>query len=218
MNKLLALDQCIIQTLARVKFATRDQLAYFCKAKPITVFTRLVVLEGGGLISADKHHRPNIWTIKRLAAKIMHQPMPAGRRRASWSVMSHACHVNEVEILLDRSKDSKGFRIISDRRILWGRGLNPGHGEHGGIDEAKTAYLVLIDDYSMPPERIAHSWEREHHPPRKFFSGNRALSWSKIVNRFIVATTDDLRAEQHAIWIERHKIPASVITIKPLWR
>jgi hypothetical protein len=199
-----------------VKFATREQLAYWCKSPSITVFRRLTTLEKAQLVSSDKHNRPNIWTIKNLAASVLLSSTPSGGRRSSWSVMAHACHANEVEIMLDGAKDSKGFRFL-DRATLFKRGLNPGHGEHGGTDDAKRAYLVLLDDYMMKPERIGHTWTRAHHPPRKFFDGNRQLSWSKIVNHFIVATTDEFRAAQHAAWLERHEIPARVITIKALW-
>ena len=214
--KLSERDSCLIQTLARLKFATREQLAYWCSIPSITVFRRLTYLQSAKLIDSDANHRPTIWTVKNLAASVMLTSLPSGGRRSSWSVMAHACHRNAVEILLNEAKDSKGFRFL-DRQFFWKRGLNPGHGEHGGIDDAKRAYLVLLDDYLMKPERISHTWERPHHPPRKFISGNRSVSWSKIVNHYIVATTDEFRAAQHAAWIERHEIPARVITIKPLW-
>ncbi len=216
-NLQLPLEQKIITVLSRLQFATRDQIAYWCETKPITVFVRLTALEKQGLVASDKANKPNIWRVKNIAAKIMQTTVPSGGRPASWSVMAHACHRNEVEILLARKKESAGFRFL-DRVYLWKRGLNPGHGEHAGVDAAKQAYLVLIDDYYMKPERIAHTWERVHHPPKKVFAGNRALTWSKIVHKFIVVSNDAFRAEQHAAWIKKHKIPATVMTIKNLWR
>lgn len=216
MMKLSERDACLIKTLARLKFATREHLAYWCNIPSITVFRRLAFLQDAKLVDSDAHQRPTIWTVKNLAAAVMLTSLPSGGRRASWSVMAHACHRNEVEILLNKSKDSKGFHFL-DRQSFWKLGLNPGHGEHGGQDAAKRAYLVLLDDYLMKPERIGHTWERAHHPPKRAFSGGRPGTWSKIVNYFIVATTDEFRAEKHAAWIERHKIPARVITIKPLW-
>ena len=209
-------DKCLLQTLSRLKFATRSHLAYWCKVHVSTILRRLRALQSAGLVTSDENQDPAIWTIKNLAASVLLTSLPSGGRRASWSVMAHACHANEVEIMLDGAKDSKGFRFL-DRATLFKRGLNPGHGEHGGIDEAKRAYLILLDDYMMKPERIGHTWTRAHHPPRKFFDGNRQLSWSKIVNHFIVATTDEFRAAQHAAWLERHEIPARVITIRSLW-
>lgn len=216
MMRLLDVDKCLLEHLARLKFSTREQLSYWCESPAKTVFRRLAALEEAHLVSSDKQNRPFIWTIKNLAAAIMLTTTPAGGRRASWPAMSHACHANEVEIKLNKAPDSKGFHFV-DRVTLFKRGLNPGHAEHGGIDDEKKAYLVLVDDYMMKPDHIGHSWERAHHPPREFFSGNRAFTWSKIVNRYIVATTDELRAAKHTAWIMRHEIPARVIIIKPLW-
>jgi len=210
-------DKCLLQTLARLKFATRAHLAFWCDVHVSTILRRLRVLQKAGMIVANENREPMIWSIKNLAAKLMLISPPSGGRRASWSAMSHACHANEVEIMLNTAKDSKGFCFINKIKLLE-RGLHPGFGEHGGRDDANKDYLILVDDYMMKPERIGHTWTRIHHPPRKFFDGNRQLSWSKIVNHFIVATTDEFRAEQHAAWIERHEIPARVITIKPLWR
>jgi hypothetical protein len=217
MNHLNKTDQCLLKTLSRVKFATLSQLAFFCNVHLSTILRRLRVLKDAGIVASDENREPIIWTIKNLGARIAGTSLPCGGRHAGWPVKSHACHRNEVEIMLHAAKDSMGFRFI-DRTTLFKRGLHPGKGEHGGIDDAKHAYLILLDDYMMKPERISHTWERPHQPPRKFYSGHRNVTWNKVVNYFIVATTDEFRAEQHATWIEKHAIPAKVITIKPLWR
>jgi len=216
MIKLSTIDQCLISTLTRLKFATREQLAYWCKTPSVTIFKHLATLEEARLVAAHRHRRPAIWKIKPLAAALMLTSRPSGGRQSSLSVMTHACHTNEVEIMLNKDPDSKGFRFM-EQTELFKRGLNPAHGEHVGVDDAKKAYLVLLDDYTMKPERIGHAFARAHHPPRQLFSGNRNLKYSQIVNYYIVATTDEFRAAQHATWIKRHEIPARVITIKPLW-
>jgi hypothetical protein len=215
--KLHPTDTCLLQTLCRLRFATREQLSYWCGRHPARVSHRLLNLQKLGLVSSEEYNRPTIWTVKPRAAALMQTTLPSGKRHSSWSAMSHACHRNEVEMLLNAKEESAGFRFLLELPFFWKRGLNPAFGEHSGEDKEKRAYLVLLDDYLMKPDRIGRTWERAHHPPRKYFSGNRAWSWSKIVNHFIVATTDEFRAERHMAWTLRHSVPAQVITIKSLW-
>ena len=209
-------DRCLLKSLARVKFATRTQLAHWCGVHPSSASKRLIRMESANMITSDDHQQPTIWSIKHSAAALMLTSMPAGGRRASWSVMAHTCHRNAVEILLGAENATQGFRFL-ERQFFWRRGLNPAHGENGGVDQDKRAYLVLLDDYLMKPDRIGHTWARAHKPPRQYFDGHRNITWSEIVNHYLVVTTDEVRAEQHAAWIERHTIPARVLTIKPLW-
>lgn len=210
------LDRCLLKTLARVKFATPAQLAYWCNAHRTSIQRRLARMESEDMVVAHTHQQPTIWALKHSAAALMQTRLPAGGRRASWSVMAHTCHKNAVEIQLGEEEGTRGFRFL-DRAFFWKHGLNPAHGENGGVDQAKRAYLVLLDDYRMQPQRIGHTWVREHKPPRQFFSGHRNVAWSEIVHQYLVVTTDSVRAEQHQSWIERHTIPARVLTIRPLW-
>lgn len=211
------LDKLILQNLSRVRFATRSQLAYWCVEHVSNISNRLILLEKAKIVTGETHTRPTIWSITPLGASLMLTSPPSGGRRSSWTVMSHVCHRNAVEILLAAEKESAGFHFL-DHQYLVTRGLNPAFGEHCGTDNEGRIYLVLIDDYLMKSSRIAHTWNRVHHPPRKYFSGNRVFTWPQFVNYFIVATTDELRAEKHQAWIEKNVIPARVIVIKPLWR
>lgn len=206
----------LLNMLARVKFATREQLACYSGIPYRSALRYLLALQSEGLVACEDDCRPAIWILKPSGAAVVATNAPSGGRTASMSVMTHACHRNAVEMLLSNKNDSPGFRFL-DTVFLWKKGLNPAFGEHCGVDDNKKAYLVVLDDYRMKPERIAKAWERMHKPPRKYFSGNRCQKWRQIVHYYIVATTDELRARKHQIWIDRHDIPVSVLTIKPLW-
>ena len=216
MAELDAVDQCLLNQLARTKFATRAQLCYWCKMHETTIFRHLVKLEDTGMISSDTHQEPNIWMIERPGAAMMLNKMPSGGRESSWSVMAHGCHRNEVEILLESKEESRGFKFL-DKQAFWKLGLNPAHGENAGVDANKKAYLVLLDDYNMMPNRIGHTWERTHKPPAAHYAGNRNKQWNQFVQTYIVATTNAVREEQYKRYLKQFAIPASVLKINQLW-
>lgn len=209
-------DQCLLTHLARAKFATRAQLCSWCVAHDTTIFRHLVKLEDQGLISSEANQEPNIWMLERPGAALMLTKMPSGGRRPSWSVLSHGCHRNAVEIYLDVQPESRGFRFL-DKQTFWKMGLNPAHGENPGRDTNNKAYLVLLDDYGMMPNRIRHTWEREHKPPLAHFDGKRAMQWRQFVNVFIVATTSPLRARQYQQYVKQFAIPATILKIEAIW-
>ena len=215
--ELSEVDQCLLQQLARCKFATREQLCHWCdKSHKTTILRHLMKLEDIGLISADAHQEPNIWKIERQGAALMLEKMPSGGRPPSWSVMAHGCHRNAVEILLDTQAESRGFRFL-DKQAFWKMGLNPAHGENPGVDASNKAYLVLLDDYGMMPNRIRHTWERRHKPSLSHFEGNRVMQWKQFVNAFIVATTNPIRAEQYEKYVKQFAIPATILKIESIW-
>lgn len=214
------LDNRIMLELARVKYATCEQLSFYCCAPRRTVHYHLVRLQKAGLIlfalSSPVRGTTSVWSITYRCATAMHTKLPSGGRRSNWPVIKQACHRNEVEIMLASKPETKGFHFVLERQLFWKNGLNPAFGEHGAKDDAHKSYFVLIDDYFMKSNRIGHAWERRHRPPRKYFR-DRGRLWSNTVNVFYVVTTDSKRANLHTAWIKKHAIPASVLMIKPLW-
>jgi len=211
---LIEVDHQVLQQLGRLRFATAHQLAYWCDVHATTVTRRLNSMLDDGLVSAHRHSRPAIWYLSYAGARVIQQPTPTGRRQPSWSVMAHACHTNETEIVLRQSHAD--FRFM-DRVALFKQGFNPAHGEHAGVDRNKVSYFVLIDDYAMTSDRIEHSWQRRHVPQRKYWSDPAGRAWQEVVNKYCVVTTDAYRAPLHQTYVRKNHVPADVMTIKGLW-
>lgn len=215
-RRLNDLDHELLRQLARLRFATREQLAYWCKVHPATVSQRLQLLTEDGLVNGERQTSPAIWRMTFAGSTLLQVPMPAGRRQASWSVMAHTCHANQAEITL-RDSVYSGFRLL-DRLTLLRQGFNPAHGEHAGVDEKKVSYFVLLDDYAMQPERIGRSWRRRHAPNPKYWPDNTGKVWSEWVNNFVVITTDPERVTTHQQFATKNGLPADVLQMRHLWR
>jgi hypothetical protein len=213
-RQLIELDQRLLEYLGRARYATREQLAAWCEVHPATVSRRLQKLATLDLVAVERQTVPAIWA---LALARVALPNRAGRRRpsVSWSVMSHACHANEAELAL-RCRHP-GFRLL-DRLTLLRHGFNPAHGEHAGVDTARAAFFVLLDDYRMPCERIEHAWTRRHAPHRGHFPDATGRAWRDAVHYFYVVTTDPAREALHRAYLAQHGLPAEVLSVKALWR
>lgn len=209
------LQKRILEQLAAVHFATQSQLAAMCGAAQPNVSVATTALYNLGLIEGELFAKPRIFYISRAGCDLLGVPPPSGRRLPSWSVMAHACHRNEVAAVL--ASATPGFRFLS-RPTLYRQGFNPGHGEHGATDDAGGAWFVLLDDFLMGSDRIARAWTRRHTPNRKYWPDHTGRAWCDVVQKFLVATTDEGQAERHRTRIGRERLPAEVMTIKPLWK
>jgi hypothetical protein len=209
-----ATENRVLTALARVQFATAEQLSHWVGTSKQAVSLALKELNVAGLIEPGADTKPVIWLLTLAGAARMRVPMPSGRRHSSWSVMQNACHRNAVEIALGR--EHAGFRFLP-RLSLYKLGFNPSHGEYAAVQDDGTTWLVLIDDYFMESRRIEHHWNREHRPPRKYWPeiGRR---WHNIANRYAVYTTNDDHRRRHEDFVRSTTIPVDVYELKPLWR
>ena len=208
-------QHCILEQLARVQYATRPQLAYWCGVTVQAISTSAQGLFEQSLIDGSLFSRPMIWGLTHAGGKVLDISMPSGGRASSWSVMAHACHLNAIEITF--AKQHPGFRIVS-RKALLKRGLNPAFGEHAAVDASGNTWFVLLDDYMMPSYRIARSWMRRHTPNLKYWPDHTGRAWSEVAHLFLVVSTDTRQAERHITWIEKKGIPAHVSSIQALWK
>lgn len=212
---LLPLERAILERLAILHFATLPQLAVMCGADYTRVSRMATRLDEFGLIEVEHHARPKIYRISRPGSDVVGLPPPSGRRLPSWSVMAHACHRNAFALAM--ADQVPGFRLLS-RLALLKQGFNPGHGEHAATDDAGAAWFILLDDFLMGSDRIARAWRRRHSPNQKYWPDPTGRTWAEVVQKFVVVTTDDAQAEKHRARILRDRLPAEVMTIKPLWR
>lgn len=208
-------QRAALDTLGRVRFATEAQLAHWCGVGVPAINKTLSKLLDAGLVTVENNARPAVWRLSHTGARITNCPLPSGRRQASWSVMAQACHANETEILL--REQYPGFQFLARRRLL-AQGFNPAHGEHAGSDAARVSALVLVDDHLMPSERLTRAWTRRHAPDPKLWPDPAGKRWADVMQRYLVACTDERHAQQHQRWIDSHGLPADVVVIKALWR
>lgn len=209
------LQKKILDQLAQVQFATNTQLVKLCDSHASHVSTSVNELLNVGLIDGSLLTRPMILHLTPAGSRLLDVVMPSGRRHASWSVMAHACHLNAAGEILET--ENQGFRFLP-RLTMLKQGLNPGHGDHGAVDDSGTSWYILLDDYMMGSDRIKRSWTRRHTPTLKYWPDHTGRAWSDVVQRFLVVTTDADQAARHRKWILKDQLPADVMTIKPLWK
>ena len=209
------LQNLILEQLVKVLFATNRQLASLCAAKASNTSNALKELINIGLIDGFLHSRPMILHLTPAGCRLMGVPMPSGRRQASWEVMAHACHRNAAAEMLAARHD--GFKFLS-RLTLLKQGFNPGHGEHGAVDDTGTAWFVVLDDYLMGSDRIKRAWTRRHVPNQKYWPDPTGRKMSEVAQEFLVVSTDEANAERHRARILKEGLPADVLTLKALWK
>ena len=212
--RLTAVQNSILEQLARVQYATNKQLIYWCDVTASSISTSVHSLLNAGLIEGSLFSRPQLFYLTSAGARLVNVHLPAGGRHASWSVMAHACHLNAFEIAF--AKQHQGFRIVS-RLALLKQGLNPAHGEHAAVDGNKKTWFVLLDDYQMGSDRITRSWTRRHTPNLKHWPDPTGRAWNELAHHFLVVVTDHNQAERHNSWLEKYGIPATVFNIPALW-
>ena len=208
-------QNCILEQLARVQFATSTQLAHWCDVSTATITRATQSLLDVNLIGGSLLTRPMIFQLTNGGARLVNVHMPAGGRHASWSVMAHACHLNDFEIGF--AKQKPGFRTVS-RLACLKKGLNPAHGEHAAVDGNKKTWFILLDDYTMASSRIKHSWERRHTPNPKYWPDPTGRTWQELSHHYLVVTTTSKQAERHNEWLDNSEIPATVDIIPALWK
>lgn len=209
------LQNAILAKLGEVQFATPKQLQIWCGVQHPAISKAVAVLLNEGLIDGYLHSRPAILHLTTVGGRLLDKPLPAGRRNASWSVMSHACHLSEVQTLMATSRS--GFRVLP-RDVLFQQGLFPAFGEHGAVDGEGKSWFVLLDDYLMTSDRITRSWTRRHTPNKKYWPDPTGRAWRDVVQRFLVVSTDESNAARHRAWILKNHLPAEVVHLTPLWK
>lgn len=205
----------ILERLADVRFSTNAQLASWCKVQAPAISKAVQRLNELDLVDGVLMTRPMILRLTCAGGRAVNQPQPYDRRHVSWSVMAHACHRNELALVM--AEAVPGFRFAS-RLSLLKQGFNPGHGEHAAVDGNGMSWFVLLDDFLMGSDRIARAWTRRHAPNRKYWPDPTGRAWCDVAQRFLVACTNERHSQRHREWILKHRLPAEVREITPLWK
>lgn len=206
-------QNAVLQGLGRMAFATANQLQYWSGLSLAPIRKALVPLQEANFIQATKSARPHIFRLTRSGARVVDTALPSGGREPSWSVLTHTCHKNQVEIVLRQSLFK--FKFLN-KSVLLRLGLNPSFGEHAAFVDGKIVF-VLLDDYLMPSYRIQRAAWRFHVKNTNYCDLNVALTWQKVYKRFLIATTDKNQEKKHARWIKRNQFNAELVYVQPLW-
>jgi len=209
------LQNLILEQLVQVQYATSAQLQQLCGAQQPDISRAVRALIEAGLVDGILLTRPMILHLTPISGQLLGVRLPARRRNATWSVMAQACHLNELQELMH--KKHAGFRFLSRVELLK-LGFNPAFGEHGAVDDAGTAWFVLLDDYLMTSDRISRAWTRRHTPNKKHWLDPTGRTWRDVAQRFLVVSTDEQHAMRHREWILKTSLPAEVMHIKLLWK
>ena len=220
----LATRDNIMQQLLINDFATPAQLASFCHVQIPAISKAAKQLQSQSMIVTEQGFRPAVLRLSFKGARMMGKVLSSGKRSPSAAVQQHACHRNEVALIL--SQKYPGFQWTPKGQLL-ANGLRPALGEHAALDQSGRAHLVLLDDYQMTSDRILHSWTRRHTPDTNHYSVYNGQRWCDLANNFVIATTSIEQANRHQQWLVKtnnnvregdKRLPEiEIITIEPLW-
>ncbi|KAF0190498.1 MAG: hypothetical protein FD165_2666 [Gammaproteobacteria bacterium] len=210
-------QRAVLQALARLRFATLDQLTYWVEVQRPAVTKTLQRLLEQGFVEVERGYRPHIYQATTSGIRAADGVPPGGNRYYSFPVMAHQCHCNAAEIRL--RKHYAGFTFLG-RHEVYKLGLSPAIGEHFGRGDDGIGTFVLLDDYLMQPQRITHSWQRPHTPNTRYFDldQGKVRRWSEVASRFVVAATDRYQYERHKSYVV--KIPdnrPALLFVEGLW-
>jgi len=210
-------QRALLLVLGRLTFATVAQLVYWVGLKQPTVTKTLKCLEAYGFVVVARNGRPHIISATSAGLRAAGlAPLPK-RHFVSWSVMAHHCHRNAAEIRLREHFTEFEFQ---SRQTLYAMGLSPAHGEHYGQDGSGASALVLLDDYLMQSDRIAHAWARPHTPNTRYYdlASGCIRRWRDVTQRYILAVTDRVQYENHKTYIRKHRLETALLYVEGLWQ
>lgn len=210
-------QRALLQALARLRFATLEQLTYWVDVQRPAVTKTLQRLLDLGFVEVERGYRPHIYQATTSGIRAAGGIPPGGKRYYSFPVMAHHCHRNAAEIRLRHHY--AGFTFL-DRHEVYQLGMSPAIGEHFGRDDDGIGTFVLLDDYLMQPQRITHCWQRPHTPNTRYFDldQGRVRRWADVASRFVVAATDRYQYERHKSFVVN--LPAerpALLYVEGLW-
>ncbi len=219
LSALNAHHRAVLDTVARVTFATQQQIAQYTGRSLNTIRPAINDLCEARFLEPHKELRPYVYRLSSHGSTITGKPKP--RHWMSANAIHQRILRNAIEINMQERNASATF---VDRKQCWSMGLFPSVGEHllNYRHEGKNQRaLVIIDDYLMAPERILKSLTRLHDKEKSYASGHLVLAWKDVVDMVMVYTTDPHHAELHQGFVsqllEFQHMPIVVRTIPAIW-
>lgn len=211
--------RAILTELARITFATQQQLADYLNRSVNVARHAINELVESRFLEAHKEIRPYVYRLSSHGATVAAVTKP--RHWMSANAIHQRILRNTIELQIRQKNTSAQF---VSRKQCWQQGLFPSVGEHLLVYRGAAAaerVLVLIDDYMMSSARITHCLNRLHDKEKSVSAGTLVLRWKDVVNRVLVCCTDERHAAQHEHFIELNseylERPIVVTYIPPLW-
>lgn len=220
-RKLSQLNEAMLTLLARLRFATAQQLKTWLSVEAMSSIRRAAQrLELLGLVEINKELKPFVYRLSRSGCNLMGERY--FRNWHSVSAMQQILLRNEVEIEL-KKEDSAAS--VATRSQLTQLGLHPAHSEYAFMMPNKRSLfeLVVIDDYLMQSNRIIHKWHRAHLKSSQIAEPTSLKSWSQVCDAYRIYTVTDFQYEKHRNYLAqgieqaRFAMSASVHLIEPIW-
>ncbi|MCW9023072.1 MAG: hypothetical protein OQK73_00175 [Gammaproteobacteria bacterium] len=207
--------QCL-NTVARLKFVTRDQLLFWSPLNDLSSITRITNdLVKKGLLFCVDDLCPNVFCLTQTGYRYCGFAYQA--RRYSMPAIQQCAHRNAAEITLRDKDDSVS---VQSRKYCLRYGFFPSKAEY--LLHARDGFsLLLVDDYAMAPSRIAHALSRAHTPDKRFYdldASHPIRHWKDVVDTVYVFTTYRDSVIRHQAYIAEQGIVGSVHFIKPIWK
>ena len=206
----------LLATVARLKFATREQLLYWSDVTSLSTITKQTLkLEAEGFLQRISYLRPSPYCLTQMGAKSMGESYLKSMFSASKIIQ--LCHKNEAEISLQKLQPNA---FIQSRIYSYKHGFNPSHAEYLAVTK-QNVNLILVDDYQMDSSRILHSWTRPHEANRRYFKyddSHKKMHYEDVCHKLFVFCTDPYGVEKHSAFCKEIDLPVHVQHIKAIWQ
>ncbi len=222
---LLATDELMLRVLARLRFATAEQLGYWLPLDaPSSVRRCAQRLEAARFIEINTERKPFVYRLSRMGCAVMGQRY--FRRWHSASAMQQVLLRNQVELRWHQADDRTS---VVDRTALTPLGLHAAHAEHAFMrpGQSHLFQLVVIDDYLMQSDRIAHKWTRGHLKQSRHAADTTLKRWCDVCDAYWIFAVTPLQVRQHeaylAQWLtespthDEVNVTPVVEFIEPIW-
>lgn len=215
-------DRDALDVIKRLRFATREQIAYWINETPITAFRIIKALMARSLVRVYSDQKPHIYRLSDSGAAITGADYQ--QRWHSGSAMHQYLMRNQFEINYRKNTDPD-FKMV-DRLRLKSFGLNCQVGEHPARLNSELV-LVIIDDYLMRPSRVNVVLDRPHETKNNAQYHERIKAtgkvviptWRNAIKRIIVVTTYEQQLPVYKRSFSRKPLNMDyeLLSIKPLW-
>lgn len=221
LNKLTDLQNQILDVIARLRFATAEQLLYWLPVDALSSVRRGAIrLTDLGLLETRSDLRPYVYRLSSRGCALTGERY--FRRWHSASAVQQYLLRNAIEIEL-REEDPSAR--VQPRQGLSSIGLYPAHAEHAFVlpNKLDLFLFVIVDDYLMTSNRILHKWNREHLRESQSAQVTSLKRWRDVSQACRVYTVCEHHAKRHGDYLQRQwekmqsPLPISVQLIEPIW-
>lgn len=191
----IALDHLYVQ-----RYLTIEQMARYLGEDYNKAANILADLKVAGYVDVETSFRPYAyWLSHKGSSRLGHEPL---KRWKSANALHQELMRNEIELSIREDRPTATFY---SRIRCMKKGLNPSNGEYllsYKKDGLEKLAFVLIDDYQMPPNRVKHSLNRPHNPPKDYYKG-MTMRFSDLVGDVLVYVTSQNRMNFHKLYYEK---------------